>query len=487
MLFNSISFYLFFIGVFFFYFLVFKNNVRGQNWLLLLASYLFYGLINWKMIPLVLIDTAIIFYLGIAIKNTNSRTMANFYTTISIICALGLLLYFKYFNFFIGSFSSLFEALGISTNTSAMNVILPIGISFFTFKLISYIIEINRGKIEPTKDHVIFFTYISFFPTIVSGPIDRPNAFIPQLKKLRVFNYSLAVDGCKQILWGMFQKLVIADNLSITIHSVWGDIPSKSGTILIITAILFSIQLYNDFSGYSHVAIGIGKILGFQISRNFNTPFFSTNVAVFWRNWNISLTSWLADYVFMPLNIKLRDLGSLGLIIAILINLFLIGMWHGANSTFIVFGLYNGLLFIPVILSGSFYTKNKTIGNKLGLPHLFGFFKMAFTFLLITIGLVLFKAENMGQAFQYYKGVFNLRPIVFKDFIGVGFGKSIVPIFFALLFFVLEWKYINADYPLEKLGINWKRAYRWLFYALFTFTLIMYMSTQEEPFIYLKF
>ncbi|KAA6306840.1 Peptidoglycan O-acetyltransferase, partial [termite gut metagenome] len=232
-----------------------------------------------------------------------------------------------------------------TTNWSTFNIIMPLGISFFTFKLISYVIEVHRQHIEPTTDVVTFATYVAFFPTIMSGPIDRPNSFIPQLQSKRIFNYDLAVDGCRQILWGMFKKMVVADNCATAVNKIWTEYQGESGGQLLLVAVLFAFQLYADFSGYSDMAIGVGKLLGFKITKNFNYPFFKTNIAEFWRGWHISLTSWLTDYVFMPLNIKFRSIGKWGTIVAIIITFVLVGLWHGANWTFAVFGLYHGLLY----------------------------------------------------------------------------------------------------------------------------------------------
>jgi D-alanyl-lipoteichoic acid acyltransferase DltB (MBOAT superfamily) len=380
----------------------------------------------------------------------------------------------------------MFNAIGLKSNIGTFNIIMPLGISFFTFKLISYIVEIQRGKIEYSRDFVAFSTYIAFFPTILSGPIDKPNTFIPQLQKKRSFDYDLVVDGCRQILWGLFQKIVIADNLAGVINFVWGDIPNQSGSVLFITAILFSIQLYTDFSGYSHMAIGVGKILGFRITKNFNYPYFSRNVAEFWRNWHISLTSWLTDYIFMPLNIKFRNLGNSGIILAIIINMLAVGIWHGANWTFVLFGLYNGLLFIPLILSGSIFKKKKLKTNKYGFPTITDFSKIVGTFLLVTIGLVIFRAENIGQFLEYFSSIFDFSLPSLDDFSGTGMRSAIAPILFALVLFVIEWIYKDSEYPLAQLGIKWKSPLRYaMYYAIIL--AIFWFGGEEQQFIYFQF
>ena len=480
MIFNSFSFLIFFVVVFFLYYFPLKEKTKAQNWLLFIASYVFYGIADWKMIPLLLSATTIFYILGIAIQKSTERK-SSLFTSLGVVLGVGILLYFKYLNFFIDSFSDLFNAIGLKTNWGTFNIILPLGISFFTFRLISYVIEINRGKIEATKDFVVFATYVSFFPTILSGPIDRPNNFIPQLKSKRLFNYDLAVDGYRQILWGLFKKVVIADNLTAFINSAWSDIPSQSGSTLFIAAILYSIQMYADFSGYSDMAIGVGKLLGFRITKNFNYPYFTRNVAEYWRNWHISLTSWLTDYVFMPLNIKFRNLGILGLIFAIVINMLTVGLWHGANWTFALFGLYHGLLFIPLILSGSFFKKKKLKTTKLGLPSINDFLKMVGTFLLVTLGLIVFRADDISQAFTFLTGlvdmsIFSIPPLN---------REVLIPIFFSFILFLIEWNSRKLEFPISQL--KFKKPLRYLIYYTIIFVIIWYGNFGAKEFIYFEF
>ena len=480
MIFNSLNFLLFFVVVFFIYYFPLKEKTNAQNWLLFIASYVFYGIADWKMLPLLLSSTVIFYFLGIAIQ-TSAEKKASLLTTIGVLLGVGILLYFKYFNFFIQSFSDLFSAVGLKTNWSTFNIIMPLGISFFTFRLLSYVIEIHRGKIEPTKDFVVFATYIAFFPTILAGPIDRPNTFIPQLKSTRSFNNYMAIDGYRQILWGMFKKMVIADNLAVYIDQVWSDIPSHSGSTLFIAAILYSIQMYTDFSGYSDMAIGVGKLLGFRITKNFNYPYFARNVAEYWRNWHISLTSWITDYVFMPLNIKFRDIGIIGMILAIIINMLAVGLWHGANWTFAFFGFYHGLLFIPLILSGSFFKKKKLKTTKLGFPSAIDFSKMVGTFLLVTLGLIIFRADNINQAFTFLSGIFDLSIISFPSLS----KKTLIPIILSFLLFLIEWNSRKLEYPLSNL--KFKKPLRYLIYYSIIFVIVWYGNFGVNEFIYFEF
>lgn len=489
MVFNSISFLFFFTLIFLIYYFLLKENTKAQNWLLLLSSYFFYGLTDWKMILVLLVATIIIFLLGKAIHNSNNSKKSSLLSTLGVLTGVGLLVYFKYFNFFIDSFSTLLNTIGLKSNIGTFNIIMPLGISFFTFKLISYIVEIHRGRIESSSDFVAFSTYIAFFPTILSGPIDKPNTFIPQLQIKRSFNYDLVIDGCRQILWGLFQKMVIADNLAIAINSVWDNIPMQMGSTLFIIAILYSIQIYTDFSGYSHIAIGIGKLLGFNITKNFKYPYFSQNVAEFWRNWHISLTSWLTDYIFMPLNIKFRNLGNMGIILAIIINMLAVGIWHGANWTFVLFGLYNGLVFIPLIISGSIFKKKKLIVNKYGLPSLIDFFKITGTFIIVTFGFIFFRAENIHDSFIYIQGIFSktLFSLPIQDFKKISDGPDIIyTTILAIGFILVEWMQRKNEHALQFVNPKRNVSIRWgIYYGLII--LIILFEVSHQSFIYTQF
>ena len=482
MTFNSFNFLIFFVAIFLVYYFPLKGKTKAQNWLLLIASYVFYGIANWMMIPLLVSATAIFYFLGLAIQASQEKKRS-ILTAIGVLLGISFLLYFKYFNFFIESFSNLFNSIGLNTNWSTFNIILPLGISFFTFRLISYVIEISRGKTEPTKDFVVFATYVGFFPTIMSGPIDRPNNFIPQLKEKRLFNYDLVVAGCHQILWGLFQKVVIADNLAGIINGVWANIPSQSGSTLFVMAILYSFQIYTDFSGYSHMAIGVGKILGFRITKNFNYPYFSRNIAEFWRNWHISLTSWLTDYIFIPLNIKFRDLGNWGIILAILINMVIVGLWHGANWTFVVFGLFHGLLFIPLILNGSIFKKKKLKVNKLGLPSLKDVSKILLTFLLWTFSLLIFRADDLDQTITYLSKI--LSPSLFTIPSFVDLLLVFTTVIFIVIFMLVEWFLRSYEVPISNFKL--KKPFNYMLYYSIVFCIIYFGNFGSSQFIYFKF
>jgi alginate O-acetyltransferase complex protein AlgI len=412
---NSINFFIFFTIVFVIYYLFFNEHTKLQNWLLLVASYFFYGFASLKAVPILLIATVVFFFIGkfIAKYNIVNKRTSSILTTIGVCLGVGLLLYFKYLNFFIESFTQLFNSIGLKCNPHTFNIILPIGISFFTFKVMSYLIEVHRRKMEVCTDFVAFATYVAFFPTILSGPIDRPNKFIPQIQSKRSFNYNLVVDGLKQILWGMFMKVCIADRLALYNDAVFNNLPMHNGTTILLVVLLYPLQLYADFGGYSEMAIGVGKILGFNVMRNFTQPFFCRNIAEFWRNWHISLTSWLTDYVFIPLNIKFRNLGDWGTIIAILINFILIGFWHGANWTYGLFGLYNGLLYVPLILTGGFAIQKKLKLNSFNLIPLSSFVKIIVTYIIITVGMVFFRLDSVHSAMSAISKIFISHGRVF--------------------------------------------------------------------------
>ena len=486
MLFNTLEFLIFFIIVFSFFYSFLRENTKLQNILLLIASYVFYAWANWKIVPLLAVVTMCFYGLGIAIFEAKTDKRKQFFTALSIVIGIGSLLYFKYTNFFISSFKDLFESFGLQTNIHTFKIILPVGISFYTFRLLSYVIDIQRGKYEPTKDFIAFATYVAFFPCIMAGPIDRPNILIPQLKEKRVFDYALAIDGLRQILWGAFKKMVVADNIAPIVNQIFETQDSMPANRLLLGAIFYSFQMYGDFSGYTDMATGIAKLLGFRVTKNFNFPLFAQNISDFWRRWHISLTSWLTDYIFMPLNIKWRDWGNWGMIAAIIINFVICGLWHGANWTFVLWGFYHGLLFIPIILSGSMFKKNVITVNKWKLPTLEVFGKMLLTFILVMTGLIFFRAENISEAFSYISRLFSLS--LFSLDIGeyeVGRIKVLLSGVMILVLLLVEWVGRDKEHALSNFGIKQKWL-RYLFYYFILFCILVYKGL-EQRFIYFQF
>lgn len=485
---NSLNFLLFFVVVFVIYYLpISRKSHKIQNTWLFLASYFFYGFADWKMIPLLLGATIVFYGIGLWLKSEMEKghvKNASNITTLGVVLGVGVLLYFKYLNFFAASFAQLLKAIGFNVSWSTLNIVLPIGVSFFTFKLISYVIEVHREHIQPSKDFIEFGAYVAFFPTILSGPIDRPNKFIPQLWKSRDLDNNLATDGFRQILWGMFTKMCIADNLATATDTVWADFSSYSASTLLMIAIIYPIQMYADFDGYSNMAIGVGKILGINVARNFNHPFLARNIAEYWRNWHISLTGWLTDYVFSPLNIAFRNLENLGIVISVIINFVLIGLWHGANWTFALFGLYHGILYIPLILSGVFGKKKKIKPGFKGLPKMNDLTKMVLTFILVSFGLILFRAENVGDALLYINGFLSSSLLSLPMIL---IGKITILLIIVLL--VLEWCQRDKEHPLQ-IAPTFLKNKKWLPYAIdyiVIAAIIMFGNFESNQFIYFQF
>lgn len=484
MLFNSFEFLVFLPIVFLLYWFVFRGR-RWQNLLIVVASYVFYGYTDWRMVPLLASVTVVFYFLGALLRtemDKGHKKNASRLTTLSVVLGIGLLFYFKYLNFFAQSLGDLLKSIGFQVSWSTLHIIMPIGVSFFTFKLVSYIIEIHREHIMPSDNGIEFATYVAFFPTILSGPIDRPGQFLPQLRQARSLDYPLAVDGCRQILWGLFTKLCIADNIATITEQAWSTHHSASSTLLLLAAILYPIQLYADFDGYSNMAIGIGKLMGFHITRNFNHPFLARNMAEFWRRWHISLTSWITDYVFMPLNIAFRERGNWGIAFAALINLIIIGFWHGANWTYGVFGLYHGLLFFPLIFSGTFAKRKKLRANDYGLPKGKDFLNMVMTYILICIGLVIFRAESMGQVVDY------LTAMVTNKFFDSTILQWKLQLCFSLLLLCLEWIQRDKQHALQLTNQKFfrYRFVRWSVYYIILLIIFIYAGS-GQTYIYFQF
>lgn len=397
---NSIQYWIFFLIVFVTYYVLVKKSCKAQNVLLLAASLVFYGMAEWRMVPLLLVTIAVFYGLGILIGKYNSENpgLASALTTVGVVLGVGVLVYFKYLNFLIDQFSALLVHIGLHTNPSSFNIIMPLGISFFTFKLISYVVEVHRENIDVCRDPVAFGTYISFFPTILSGPIDRPGQFLPQLEERREFKYDDIAEGARRILWGMFLKMCIADRVAGYSDAVLGNYMHHNATSIIIAAVFYSFQMYTDFCGYSNMAIGVSQLLGLRVRENFNRPFLAQNMTEYWRRWHMSLTSWLTDYVFMPLNIKFRNLGRSGLNLATVLNLVIVGFWHGASWTYGLFGLYHGLLLVVATMcdkSRRKLEKQYSLKDK----WYWKYPRILITFLLATFGLLLFRSPSVSDFF----------------------------------------------------------------------------------------
>lgn len=482
MVFNSFPFLIFFSVVLLLYYTIVRNRTTGQNVVLLLASYFFYGYASMKLLPILVVATLVFYYLGIYMRKVDEEK-ASWLKVLGVVLGLGMLGYFKYLNFFIESFSSLLTVCGLTPNIHTLSIIMPLGISFFTFRLISYVIEVEQETMKPTRNFVNFATYVAFFPCILSGPIDRPDKFIPQLEQKRIWDWTLATNGTMQILWGLFKKVVIADNAAMVVDGVWENVGAQYSSTLVVVAFLYLFQLYADFSGYSDMAIGVGKLLGLRITSNFNYPLFALNISDFWRRWHISLTSWLTDYVYTPLSFAYRSWGQKGIMLAIITNFVLVGFWHGANWNYGVYGLYHGLLFVPLILSGAFQKGDSIKTNKMGLPTLHCFSKMALTMVLVVIGLIIFRAEDMTLGWQFFTGMFTSSITAIPGFAGIANTNAIISIVYIALMLVLDWISRDKEFFLEDCKNGLLRYTMIIFFVLS----IYYFGGDSASFVYFQF
>lgn len=480
MLFNSFEFLIFFPVVFLLYWYVFQKHLKAQNAFILVASYVFYGWWDWRFLGLIAFSSLVDYWTGLKLGQEEDDFKRKVYLGISLGVNLGLLGFFKYFNFFIDSTIQAINALGFQANEYSLQLILPVGISFYTFQTMSYTIDIYRKQMVPTKDPVAFFAYVSFFPQLVAGPIERASNLLPQFFKQRVFDYTKAMDGMRQILWGFFMKLVIADNCAVFVDQAFKNPESQPGINLLIGAIFFSFQIYGDFGGYSNIAIGTGKLLGFGLMRNFAYPYFSRDIAEFWRRWHISLSTWFRDYVYIPLG---GSRVSRGLAIRNIFVIFLLsGFWHGANWTFIVWGGLNAIYFLPLYLSNKNRTNTDLVAENSMLPSIKEFSQILTTFLLTTLTWVFFRSPDVSSAFIYLKGLFALdlfsRPQM--DVRVYLFGAI------TLFFVLLEWMGRKHEFAIQKMAFSKPAIYRYgLYYSLVMMVFLFARRSQE--FIYFQF
>lgn len=480
MLFNSIEYIVFLPIVFAVYWLL-RNHLKLQNLFVVVASYVFYGWWDWRFLLLIAFTSLCSYASGLLTQKsqiTNDQSpIAKLWLWLNIVINLGILAVFKYYDFFVSEFGALF---GISTESLLFRVILPVGISFYTFQALSYSIDVYRGNIKPTKDIIAFFAFISFFPQLVAGPIERATNLLPQFLQKRKFSYDQAVDGMRQILWGLFKKIVVADNCAMYVDQVWATYDTQSGSTLMLAAILFTFQIYGDFSGYSDIAIGTAKLFGIKLMRNFNNPYFSRDIAEFWRRWHISLTTWFRDYVYIPLGGSRPNVvysvwctveGKKKLIVVrnVMIVFLICGLWHGANWTYLVWGLYNVLLFLPLILLGKSkrYKDAPLVWKQLP--------QMLITFVLVTIGWIIFRAPSLTEAWGYVCAMTNLSgaapSLPLTQWIGIIFGL--------LTMIAFEWFSRNSDQA--------PVPHKWWIYYILIAAIWWYAPSFSTDFIYFQF
>ena len=480
MLFNSLDFAVFLPLVFFIYWFVFPKNIKQQNSLLLIASYVFYGWWDWRFLSLILFSTVLDFVIGKNMEKSADEVKRKWLLATSVVVNLGFLGFFKYYNFFADSFTEAFKFLGQDIHPRALSIVLPVGISFYTFQTLSYSIDVYKRKLKPARDFVSFATFVSFFPQLVAGPIERATHLLPQFYKRRRFDYALALDGSKQILWGFFKKVVIADNCADYVNQIFTNYQDYSASTLALGAVLFAFQIYGDFSGYSDIAIGVSRLFGFDLMKNFAFPYFSRDIAEFWRRWHISLSTWFRDYLYIPLG---GSRGGLRMKIRNTFIIFLVsGFWHGANWTFIVWGALNALYFLPLMLTG----KNRNNIDEIAEGRLFPSFKEAgqilITFSLTCLAWVFFRAESVTEAIDYIGSIFSTsilsKPEVFPSRI----------LALVMLFVAIEWMGREGDFAIQQVGMKWKRPFRHvMYYGVFLLIYFAGNFSDEIEFIYFQF
>ena len=489
MLFNSIDFIIFLPIVFLIYWKILHKKIKSQNALILVSSYIFYGWWDWRFLFLILFSTIVDFLIGQFIFKSEGNKKRKILLITSLVVNLGLLGFFKYYNFFLDNFIQAFSFFGKSISSSSLQIILPVGISFYTFQTLSYTIDIYKKKIEPSYDFLSFAAFVSFFPQLVAGPIERASQLLPQFYQKRTFDYSSSVDGLRQILWGFFKKIVIADTCATYSNLIFNNYEEYTGLSLFIGAVFFAFQIYGDFSGYSDIAIGTSRLFGFNLMQNFNFPYFSRDIAEFWRRWHISLSTWFRDYLYIPLG------GSKGSNFNKIRNVFIIflvsGFWHGANWTFVAWGAINAFYFLPLLI----LKKNRRYTDSISLYKLLPNFKESYqilrTFFLVVIAWVFFRSENIFNAFDFlqlmFQGLFEKLGYVqvldlFYFKIGWGF-----PLIFTL-FILIEWRGREYKYSIEKIFFNNKKIKRYFFYYVLLLTIIYFtINGEEQEFIYFQF
>ena len=512
MLFNSFEFALFLPIVFLLYWFVFDYAMRGckyqllwQNLLIVVASYIFYGWWDWRFLVLIAITTILSFFSGIGIEKAPTQRGKKAVMIANIIVNLGILGVYKYYDFFAREFA---ELIGIEADFLLLHLILPVGISFYTFQALSYSIDVYRKQIEPCHDIVAFTAFLSFFPQLVAGPIERATNLLPQFQKKRTFDYATAVDGMRQILWGLFKKIVVADNCATYVDHVFGDLGSQSGSTLLLAAVLFTFQIYGDFSGYSDIAIGTAKLFGIKLMRNFNVPYFSRDIAEFWRRWHISLTTWFRDYVYIPLGgsrpnipeaIRLKGNKAIEARYTKWIavrNTFIIfllsGFWHGANWTFVLWGAYHALLFVPLLLMNknrryrdtvaTVTLPNGTIKTK-WLPSLKEAGQMLLTFALAVFGWIIFRAQDISQFGEVISTICSDSLLSVPYLVNRYYYMPLVINVFIML--IIEWINRTKEHSFQ-ICIKYKWL-RWTIYLMFVLIIFLSIKVDTPQFIYFQF
>lgn len=483
MLFNSIQFLIFFPIVFICYWFVFKR-LQIQNLFVVFASYIFYGMWDWRFLALIFLTSVTSFYSGRCIQRQRSDYRKRWIVAANLVLNLGILIYFKYFNFFSENLKILLEQFGFQLDWFTLEVLLPVGISFYTFQAISYSIDVYRGGVEPTNDLVSFLAFVSFFPQLVAGPIERSTNLLPQFLKSRHFKYEESVVGLRRMLWGFFKKMVIADNCAYMANIIFDHPENCNGSMLVLGALFFTFQIYGDFSGYSDIAIGASKLFGINLMQNFNYPYLSRTIPEFWRRWHISLNKWFVDYIYIPLGGS--RVGSIKTARNIMIIFLISGLWHGAAWTFIVWGAYHGILMVVYRILGYRSDRTSIIAQDSFIPSVKELGGLLVTFVLVVIGWIVFRAESLYGAYTY------LRLILTKSWLtvpfsedGIGWIQLVYTLFFVSVLGIVEYIQRRKEYTLD-LSTCPSKVVRWGIYLAVTFTIVIFAGSREQ-FIYFQF
>ena len=478
MLFNSIHYALFLPLVFLLYWHIMNRNLKSQNALLLVASYFFYACWDWRFLFLLIFSTLLDYYTGLKMQNTQNPKIKKIWFCFSIAINLGFLAWFKYYNFFIDSFAQSMAQLGLNINLFSLKIILPVGISFYTFHGLSYVIDIYKNRINAEKNFIDYALFVSFFALLVAGPIERATHLLPQIKSARKFNYTQAVDGLRQILWGLFKKIVIADQCAEYVNIIFASYQDYSSLALMAGAMLFAFQIYGDFSGYSDIALGSAKLFGIDLLRNFNYPYFSRNITEFWRRWHISLSSWFKDYIYIPLG---GSQGGLWLKIRNTFIIFLVsGFWHGANYTFIVWGALNALYIVPSLIFKQQRQYLDVVAQGRFWPSFKETYSIIITFAFTCVAWVFFRSTTLHQAIDYVFRMFDFHSAVIK--------LAIHPLLILclMIFFVAEWIGRTKEHPLQVIASNKHSGLRHLVYIAILLS-IFWFGLEDQQFIYFDF
>ncbi len=478
MLFNSLGFAVFLPVVFLLYWFVAPQKRQWQNALLLVASYYFYGCWDVRFLGLLLFSTLLDYFTARRIYLAGSPSLRKAWLLVSLFINLGLLGVFKYYHFFAESMASLLSALGMESPLPVLSFILPLGISFYTFHGLSYVLDVYHHKTAPEPNLVTYGLFVSFFPLLVAGPIERATHLLPQVRRQRTFDYSRATDGLRQMLWGLFKKMVIADSCAPFVNRVFDNPAAAGGSTLLLAAVLFAFQIYGDFSGYSDIAIGTGRLFGFDLLRNFAFPYFSRDMAEFWRRWHISLSSWFRDYLYIPMG---GSRGSRWMVTRNLLVIFAVsGLWHGANWTFLVWGLFNGCCVLPLVLMKTNRRHLGPVARGRSLPSPGELAAMLSTFGLTVLGWIFFRSLTLASGWQMIKGIFSPSLWSLPDWQPGPFALWLV------IFLAVEWVGREQPHALHRTALGWARPLRWTFYYLLVIALFISRG-QPRPFIYFQF